>query len=71
MSKLEHEPCLSSSLLACPLHICFRAPGVTEGTPILHRRPQAAAKLTEDPPFGGLWCDQPAIFLPAAFVKRA
>jgi hypothetical protein len=20
-------------------------------------------KLTEDPPFGGLWCDQPAIFL--------
>src|SRR5690606_16306940 len=23
----------------------------------------AAAKLTEDPPFGGLWCDQPAIFL--------
>ena len=25
--------------------------------------PQRATKLTEDPPFGGLWCDQPAIFL--------
>lgn len=22
----------------------------------------AAAVLTEDPPFGGLWCDQPAPF---------
>ena len=22
----------------------------------------AVAKLTEDPPFGGLWCDQPALF---------
>ena len=45
----------------------------------LHRQPvraqarqfcidaQAAPKLTEDPPFGGLWCDQPAIFLPARF----
>jgi len=22
-----------------------------------------AVVLTEDPPFGGLWCDQPAIFL--------
>ena len=20
--------------------------------------------FTEDPPFGGLWCDQPALFLP-------
>jgi hypothetical protein len=26
--------------------------------------PVTATKLTEDPPFGGLWCDQPAIFLP-------
>jgi hypothetical protein len=24
-----------------------------------------APELTEDPPFGGLWCDQPALFLPA------
>jgi hypothetical protein len=27
MSKLEHEPCLSFRLLACPLHLCFRVPG--------------------------------------------
>ncbi len=25
-----------------------------------------AMVLTEDPPFGGLWCDQPALFLPAS-----
>ena len=24
---------------------------------------EAATARTEDPPFGGLWCDQPAIFL--------
>jgi hypothetical protein len=28
----------------------------------------ATAKLTEDPPFGGLWCDQPALFLPVTFA---
>ena len=28
----------------------------------------AVTKLTEDPPFGGLWCDQPALFLPARFA---
>jgi hypothetical protein len=26
--------------------------------------------LTEDPPFGGLWCDQPAIFLLAEVACR-
>jgi hypothetical protein len=26
-----------------------------------------AGVLTEDPPFGGLWCDQPAIFLSRGF----
>ncbi len=25
---------------------------------------------TEDPPFGGLWCDQPALFLPPRLPKR-
>ena len=60
MSKLEHEPCLTQGSLACTLHLYFRVLG---STPILHRRPARAAKLTEDPPFGGLWCDQPAIFL--------
>src|SRR5262245_25000223 len=30
---------------------------------------QAVTKLTEDPPFGGLWCDQPALFLPRFFAS--
>jgi hypothetical protein len=31
---------------------------------VADRAPQAVADATEDPPFGGLWCDQPALFLP-------
>jgi hypothetical protein len=30
---------------------------------------EPATKLTEDPPFGGLWCDQPAIFLCGRFAS--
>lgn len=29
--------------------------------------PPLAAEHAEDPPFGGLWCDQPALFLSRAF----
>src|SRR5262252_9118843 len=33
--------------------------------------PGRTPKLTEDPPFGGLWCDQPALFLPAIFSSTS
>jgi len=80
MSKLEHEACLRADLLAYALHISLhvsiplrRRDGIAFDTAldtILRRRPPLpaqAAKLTEDPPFGGLWCDQPAIFLRVRF----
>jgi hypothetical protein len=59
MRKLEHEVCLVARGLAYPLHVlaqrfCIDVLSSLDGTP----------KLTEDPPFGGLWCDQPALFLP-------
>ena len=31
---------------------------------------EAATARTEDPPFGGLWCDQPAIFLGGGWPPR-
>lgn len=63
MSKLEHEPCHPPFHwhARCILASCVHRHGDFASTP------QAAPKLTEDPPFGGLWCDQPAIFLPARF----
>ena len=30
---------------------------------------RSGGNATEDPPFGGLWCDQPALFLPATFLQ--
>jgi len=60
LSKLEHEPCLRRVYWHARCIFLFAC---CESTSILHRRPLRAEKLTEDPPFGGLWCDQPAIFL--------
>ena len=65
MSKLEHEPCLPSFLVACALHIWLARKTARR---FCIDVAAATTKLTEDPPFGGLWCDQPALFLPALFT---
>jgi hypothetical protein len=54
----------NTAFLACVLH--FVRGGGPNGLKYQFRAMATACRavvLTEDPPFGGLWCDQPAIFL--------
>src|SRR5262245_8412013 len=68
VSKLEHEPCLPTTLWHAR---CISSSETPKGT-YLHRRRRrtSGVEATEDPPFGGLWCDQPAIFLRGTFLVR-
>jgi hypothetical protein len=50
-------------VLACVLHPVRSGRGQVVKPSFALTPTKRAVVLTEDPPFGGLWCDQPAIFL--------
>jgi hypothetical protein len=61
----------AAALLACPLHsVAVRGGSGRLTSFCASAAARRAVGLTEDPPFGGLWCDQPAIFFGRSCLRH-